>query len=144
MIVPDANLLLYAYDKSSAHHAPALKWLESVLAGTELVGLPWQSVWAFLRISTNDRIYTSPLGINEAIAIAQQWIDLKNVRLLVPGENHWGILQEMLVGGRISGPAVTDASLATLAMEFGGVLYTADRDFARFPGLRWVNPLQTA
>lgn len=142
MIVPDANLLLYAYDKSSAHHASALKWLESTLAGSEIVGLPWQSVWAFLRISTNGRIYVHPFGMNEAIAIAQEWIDLKNVRLLVPGENHWSILQQMLIAGRISGPAASDAALAALTMEFGGVLYTVDRDFARFPGLRWVNPLQ--
>jgi toxin-antitoxin system PIN domain toxin len=142
VIVPDANLLLYAYDKSSAQHTPALKWLESALAGTELVGLPWQTVLAFLRVATNSRIFAHPFAMEEAAGIAQQWIELKNVRLLVPGEGHWALLQRMLIDGRVSGPAATDAALAAIAIEYGGVLYTADRGFARFPGLRWVNPLQ--
>lgn len=144
MIVPDANLLLYAYDKSSAHHAPALTWAENALEGDELIGLPWQSLWAFLRVSTNSRIYSHPLAMEQAIRIAQQWLGLKNVRLLLPGENHWMLLQRMLIGGQVKGTAVTDAALAALAVEYGGVLYTADRGFARFPGLRWVNPLQPA
>lgn len=142
MIVPDANLLLYAYDKSSAHHAAALKWLESAIAGPELVGLPWQSVWAFLRISTASRIYTHPFAMKEALAIAQQWIDLKNVRPLIPGEGHWTLLQQMLIEGQVNGPSVTDAALAALTIEYGAVLHTADRGFARFPGLRWLNPIQ--
>lgn len=144
MIVPDANLLLYAYDKSSAHHAPALNWLESAIAGSELVGLPWQSVWAFLRISTSSRIYTHPFAMNEALGIARKWIDLKNVRLLIPGEGHWALLRQMLIEGQVNGPSVTDAALAALTIEYGAVLHTADRGFARFPGLRWINPLQTA
>ena len=142
MIVPDANLLLYAYDKTSAHHTPALTWLESVLTGTELIGLPWQSVWAFLRVATNGRIYSHPLTMGKAIGIVQQWLDLENVRLLNPGEDHWRLLQRMLIEGQVSGPAATDAALAALTIEHGGVLYSADRDFARFPGLRWENPLQ--
>ena len=79
--------------------------------------------------------------MDQAVAIVQQWIDLKQVRLLVPGEGHWNILQQMLKEGRVRGPLTTDAELAALTIEYGGVLYTTDRDFARFPGLRWVNPL---
>lgn len=142
MIVPDANLLLYAYDTTSAHHAPALTWLENALAGTELIGLPWQSVWAFLRIATNGRIYARPLAMEKAIEIVQQWLNLENVRLLIPGEDHWKLLQRMLLEGQVRGPLTTHAQLAALTIEHGGVLHTADRDFARFPGLRWVNPLQ--
>ena len=142
MIVPDANLFLYAYDRTSTQHAPALAWLERVIAGVELIGLPWQSVWAFLRIATNGRIYANPLALDKAIGIAQQWIDLKHVRLLVPGEHHWRLLQKMLVEGRVSGPAATDAALAALTIEYGGVLHSCDHGFARFPSLRWVNPLQ--
>lgn len=142
MIVPDANLLLYAYDKTSAHHVPALTWLEDALAGTEIIGLPWQSVWAFLRVATNGRIYARPLAMEKAIGIVQQWLNLENVRLLNPGEDHWRLLQRLLIEGQVNGPSATDAALAALAMEYGGVLYSADRDFARFPGLRWVNPLQ--
>jgi len=142
VIVPDANLFLYAYDGTSTHHAPAVAWLESTFAGTELIGLPWQSIWAFLRIATNGRIHANPVAMDRAIGIAQQWIDLKNVRLLVPGERHWSLLQIMLIEGRVNGRSVTDAALAALTIEYGAVLHTADRGFARFPGLRWINPLQ--
>jgi predicted nucleic acid-binding protein len=68
-------------------------------------------------------------------------MELKNVRLLVPGERHWSHFQRMLEDGQVRGPRTTDAQLAALTIEYGGVLYTTDRDFARFPGLRWVNPL---
>ena len=78
-----------------------------------------------------------------AIAAAQQWMDLKQVRILAPGERHWTLLQQMLINGKVRGPLTTDAELAALTIEHGGVLYTTDRDFARFPGLRWVNPLLT-
>jgi predicted nucleic acid-binding protein len=69
-------------------------------------------------------------------------MELPQVRLLVPGERHWGLFRQMLLEGKVRGPLATDAELAALTIEYGGVLYTNDRDFARFPGLRWVNPLQ--
>lgn len=80
--------------------------------------------------------------MDRAIGIAQQWIDLKNVRLLIPGERYWSLLQIMLIEGQVNGRSVTDAALAALTIEYGAVLHTADRGFARFPGLRWINPLQ--
>lgn len=79
--------------------------------------------------------------MEQAVAVVQQWMDLKLIRLLAPGERHWNLLQQMLIEGQVRGPLTTDAELAALAIEHGGVLYTTDRDFARFPGLRWVNPL---
>ncbi len=75
------------------------------------------------------------------VEVAQQWMNLKQVRILAPGERHWSLLQQMLIEGRVRGPLTTDAELAALTIEHGGVLYTTDRDFARFPGLRWLNPL---
>ena len=141
MIVLDANLLLYASDDTSPHHAPARAWLGKVLSGPELIGLPWQVVCAFLRISTNSRIFANCLSMEQAVAVVQRWMDLKHVRLLVPGERHWVLLQKMVVGGQVRGPLVTEAQLAAITLEYGGVLYSTDRDFARFPGLRWVNPL---
>jgi len=69
-------------------------------------------------------------------------VDLKQVRLLTPTERHWTLFQRMLVEGQVRGPLTSDAELAALTIEYGGVLYTTDRDFARFPGLRWVNPLE--
>jgi toxin-antitoxin system PIN domain toxin len=141
VIVLDANVLLYAYDGTSPHHPAARVWLKRVFSGPELIGLPWQVVWAFLRLSTNSRIFTNSLSMEKAVELAQQWMDLKQVRVLAPGERHWRLLQQMLIDGRVRGPLTTDAELAALTIEYGGVLYTTDRDFARFPGLRWVNPL---
>ena len=141
MIVPDANLLIYAYDSMAVQHRSARVWLERVLSGSEVFGLPWQTVSAFIRISTNSRITGDRFPMETAIDIVQHWIALKQVRLLSPSERHWPIFQQMLIEGQVRGPLTTDAELAALTIEHGGVLYTTDRDFARFPGLRWVNPL---
>lgn len=141
MIVLDANLLLYAYDSTSARHEAAREWLKGAFTGPEWVGLPWQSVWAFLRLSTNSRILQNCLPMETAIATVQQWIGVRQVRLLVPGERHWMLLQQMLIQGNVRGSRTTDAELAALTVEHGGILYTADLGFARYPGLRFVNPL---
>lgn len=141
MIVLDVNLLLYAFDIDSAHHASARAWLDETCSGPELIGLPWQTVWAFLRLSTNSRIFANCISMEAAIAIVSEWMNLRNVRLLMPGERHWSLLQRILIDGQVRGALTTDAELAALAIEHGGVLYSTDRDFARFPGLRWVNPL---
>jgi toxin-antitoxin system PIN domain toxin len=141
MIVPDANLLIYAYDSKSDLQPSASRWLRQILAGPELVGFTWISIGAFLRISTNLGLGRSQLPMASAVQIVDEWLLRRAVRIIVPGDNHWVLLKEMLLAGRIQGPAVTDAQLATLTIEHGGVLHTADRDFARFPGLRWVNPL---
>lgn len=141
MIVLDANILLYAYDATSPRRYEAGEWLKSAFSGPELIGLPWQVVWAFLRLSTNDRIFTNPLPMETAVGVVQQWMDQKQIRILAPGDRHWSVLQRMLIEGRARGPLTTDAELAALTIEYGGVLHTTDRDFARFPGLRWVNPL---
>lgn len=137
----DANLLLYAYDATSSRHLMAQAWLREAFSGSELVGLPWQVIWAFLRLSTNSRIFTNCLTVETAVELVQGWVELKQVRLLSPGERHWRLLQKMLVDGAARGALITDAELAALTIEHGGVLHTTDRDFARFPGLRWVNPL---
>ena len=80
--------------------------------------------------------------MEQAIAVVQGWMSRGQMRLLTPGERHWDLLQQMLVEGNVRGPGVTDAELAALTIEYSGVLYTTDRGFARYPGLRWVNPLQ--
>ena len=142
MIVLDVNLLLYASDPSSSFHRAAKQWVESVMNGSEWIGLPWQTIHAFLRISTNPRLTHGGASVEAAAGAVSRWLELPNVRLLVPGERHWGLLQRMLLEGQARGPLTTDAQLAALTLEYGGVLYTTDRDFARFPGLRWVNPLE--
>jgi hypothetical protein len=79
--------------------------------------------------------------MGQALAIVDQWVEMPHVRTLAPGERHWALLKEMLVNGDVRGKLTTDAALAALTIEYSGVLHTNDRDFARFPGLRWVNPL---
>lgn len=105
------------------------------------VGLPWQTVAAFLRVVTNTRLPGKRFTAAEAAEIVDQWLGQPNVRLLPPGDQHWTVLRQMLVEGQGRGPLVTDAQLAALTIEYGGILQTTDRDFARFPGLRWRNPL---
>jgi uncharacterized protein len=139
--VVDANLLLYAYDSASAHHVKARAWVERTFSSAEPVGLPWQTVVAFLRIVTNTRLPGERLTIGEASEIVDRWLAQPNIRLLGPGEDHWLLLRQMILDGQARGPLITDAQLAAITIEYGGVLHTTDRDFARFPGLRWTNPL---
>ena len=141
MIVLDANVLLYAYDAAAPHHVKARAWLEEVLSGGTPVGLPWQTVGAFLRIVTNRKLPGARATVEAAARIVDQWLEQPNVRLLSQGEGHWPILGQMMIDGQAAGPLASDAQLAALTIEYGGTLHTTDRDFARFPGLRWINPL---
>jgi toxin-antitoxin system PIN domain toxin len=106
-----------------------------------LIRVAWVSIWAFLRISTNPQVFEHPLSIAEANAIVTSWLNQPVVGVLDPGERHWAILQDLNVQGQASGSLVTDAALAAIAVEHGATLCTTDRDFARFDGLSWTNPL---
>jgi toxin-antitoxin system PIN domain toxin len=141
VIVPDANLLLYAYDLDSALHLKAREWVEAVLSGEVPVRLPWQTVGAFLRIVTNPALRGERFSPREAAEIVDHWLAQPNVRMLGPSEAHWPLLRQTIMDGQVRGPLMTDAQLAALTMECGGILYTTDRDLSRFPGLRWKNPL---
>lgn len=143
MIVLDANLLIYSYNRGSFHHAGARAWLENTLSSIEVVGLPWQAVSAFLRVMTNPKLPAERFDLEQAARIVDLWLAHPNVQVLTPGVGYWPLFRRMVVEGRAAGPRVSDAEIAALTMEYGGVLYTADRDFARFPGLRWKNPLET-
>ena len=142
MIVVDANILLYAYDTTSRQHGIAKRWVERTFSGGAPVGLPWQAVAAFLRVVTNTKLPGKRFTLEEAARVVDLWFEQPNVRLLAPGEGHWPLLRQMIVEGQARGPLISDAQLAALTVEYGGVFYTADRDFARFPGLRWANPLR--
>ena len=141
MIVVDANILLYAYDVDSVYYTASRKYLESTFSSSDLVGLPLQCVSAFLRISTQKGALRAPYSIEEAVGFVHEWLALPNVRLLTAGERYWAILQRMLLEGHAAGRLVTDAGIAAMTIEYGGELHTNDRGFARFPGLRWKNPL---
>ena len=144
MTLVDANLLLYAYDRSSRFHDEARSWLDLQLSGPALVGLPWSVLLAFLRISTNPRALRHPLAIEEAMEIVASWLDLPCVVTPEAGSEHWAILSRLLPQSQARGPLVMDAHLAALAIEHGATLATTDRDFARFEGLRLQDPIQPA
>lgn len=141
MIVLDANILIYSYNSGSSYHKRARSWLEETLSGLEAVGLPWQAVSAFLRVMTNPKLPAERFSLTRAAEIVDLWLAHPNVQVLTPGDHYWPLFRRMVVEGRAAGPLVSDAEIAALTVEYGGVLHTADRDFARFPGLRWKNPL---
>lgn len=142
MILVDANLLIYAGSKSSPQYDPARQWLDAQLNQSTRVGLPWPSVLAFLRVVTNPRIYERPASMNEAWRLAESWLDCPNVWVPAPTQNHRVVLAGLLRLPSIRSNLVPDVHLAALAIEHGLTLCSADADFARFPGLRWTNPLQ--
>ena len=141
MIVPDANLLLYALDESSPHHARARVWFEKTLGGTETVGFAWLVVLAFLRLSTNPRVFEEPLDVIEALALVDSWLAQPNATVVEPTGRHTGLLRDLLEPLGSAANLTNDAHLAALAIEHGAELCSADADFGRFPGLRWRNPL---
>lgn len=143
MMLIDANLLLYAYHPRAQQHEPSKRWLEFALSGTELVRFAWLTLWAFLRISTNPRVFDRPLSGLEARGAVSSWLSQPNVGILDPGERHWDILCRTMQDGQASGPLVMDAVLAALAIEHGATLCTTDRDFSRFQGLKWRDPIAT-
>ena len=141
MIVLDASILLYAYDSNSVKHEAARAWIEELLSSEVLVGIPWQTVSAFIRVVTHTGLPGRRFTTEDAVSVVDSWEAQPNVRFLSPGQEHWNILKRILLQGQARGPLVTDAQLAALSIEHGGELQTTDRDFARFPGLRWKNPL---
>ena len=141
MILIDANLLLYAYHPRAAQHAKSRAWLQQVLSGPDLVRFAWLTLWAFLRIATSPRVFDRPLSTSEAAAAISSWLGQPAAGIVEPGERHWDILRELVRDAQSTGPLVMDAVLAAIAVEHGATVCTADRDFSRFSGVRWMNPL---
>ena len=141
MIIPDANLLIYAYNTDALEYERSKEWLEGVMSGPERVCLCWQTITAFLRITTNHRAFQSPLSTEEAFEFVEEWMSLTTTMVLTPTQNHLEILKRLAKEGQAKGPLLMDAHLAALAIEHGAVLATTDRDFRRFDGLKIINPL---
>lgn len=138
----DANLLLYAVDDRSPFHQVAANWLTEVLNGDRRVGIPWQSVGAFMRIITHPRVTTDPLDVEAAWGHVQRWLDADPVWIPAATERTAAVLRSILSSTRVSGDLIPDAQLAALAVEHGLRVMTADTDFARFPQAESVNPLR--
>ncbi len=144
MILADANLLLYAYNADAPEHEPAARWLEASLSQPTPFAFSWQTITAFIRISTNIRAFPKPFSTKEAIEIVAEWAERANVTILQPSERHWEIFSRFLSEGQAVGALVMDAHLAALAVEHGATLATTDRDFARFADLQTFNPIAQA
>ncbi|MCC7484782.1 MAG: PIN domain-containing protein [Burkholderiales bacterium] len=140
MILPDVNVLVHAHNADSTVHAAARRWWDGCLAGSEGVGLAWAVMLGFLRITTNRKIVARPLAVREVTARVADWLALPHVHVALPSDSHFSRLRAELERLGTAGNLTTDVHLAVLAMERGYVLHSTDTDFARFHGLRWVNP----
>jgi len=141
MILVDANLLIYSHVASFPQHAPARSWLDERLNGVAPVGLPWPSILAFVRLTTNPRVFEKPLPVTGAWKQVEEWLDRPPTWVPNPTNHHRRILGNLLKDKGVLGNLIPDAHLAALAMEHGLILQSTDRGFSRFPGLRWENPI---
>ncbi len=142
MIIPDANLLLYAYDTTCPFHERARPWWEACLSGTEPVGLTHPVVFAFIRIGTNPRAFTSPMTLSEVSERVKSWLERRITQVLQPDADHMERVMFLLTAAASAGGnLVTDAQIASLAIAHRAVVHTADRDFLRFPQLMCNYPL---
>jgi len=141
MILPDVNLVIHAYNIDSPNHEKAKKWFETTFSGRRPVGLCWVVILAFLRISTHRAVFRTPLFPSEATDIVRSWLKAPCVEVITPGEEHSEVLFRLLEQLGTGGNLTSDAHLAALAIEFQAEIATTDADFARFPGVRWFNPI---
>jgi toxin-antitoxin system PIN domain toxin len=139
--VIDLNLLLYAVNRDSPRHSDAKNWLQEAMSGEERIALAWTVVLGFIRLTTSPRVLENPLSVEDALHTVDAWLSQPSVSLLQPGEGHWSILRDLLLGAGAAGNLTTDAHLAALAIERGAEFCSTDADFARFNRLRWTNPL---
>jgi toxin-antitoxin system PIN domain toxin len=141
VILVDANLLLYAVNLDAPEHGRAKPWLDAALSGATRVGLPWPSLLAFVRLSSNPVVVRRPQTPAAAWQQVRSWLDADVAWVPVPGDRHAEILQPLIALSIMSSHLVSDAHLAALAIEHGLTLCSTDGDFAKFPGLKWHNPL---
>lgn len=141
VIVPDVNLLIHAMNTDSDHHAAAWSWWSAALNGDEHIGLTWPVLIGYLRLTTHPRILGRPLDSPTAATHVRGWIDSPRTVLIDPGPDHVHVMERLLRSAGSGGDLIPDAHLAALAIENGGTVYSQDADFARFDGVRWVNPL---
>ncbi len=141
MILIDTNLLLYSYVTHATQHRRARAWLREQLAGAGRVGLPWESLVGFVRLVTNPRVYPRPASSTEAWSVVESWLASPSSWIPLPTERHRETLGTLLSLSGVTGPDVHDAHLAALALQHGLTVCSADTDFAKFPAVRWENPL---
>ncbi len=141
MILVDANLLIYSSIKSTPNHAAAKKWLDDRLNSDAPIGIPWNSIFGFLRIITNPRVFNPPVSPGNAWEVIEYWLDCSPVWIPDATEKHRSVCKRLYASVAPQGNLVTDTHLAALAIEHGLILCSTDRDFTKFPELKWENPI---
>ena|SRR5208282_817436 len=141
MILPDVNVLVYAYRKDSPRHAEYRAWLENLLDGGQTFGISDLVLSGFLRVVTHPRIFNPPTPLPEAWRFVDALRQVPQCISTSPGPRHWEIFKELAQGVDAKGNVIADAFHAALAVENGAEWITTDRDFARFPKLKWRHPL---
>lgn len=141
MVVPDINLLVFAYNEAAPRHEAARAWWEALMMGRERIGVPWAVVIGFVRLVTHAAVLEQPLPPGAAMERVRQWFTREHVQSLDPGPRHLVILEQLFESAGVAGSLTTDTHLAALAIEHQCELHSNDGDFSRFPGLRWRNPL---
>lgn len=142
MILPDINLLIYAYNLDAPWHSEARSWWETCLSETKPVALPWVVLLGYLRLISSRNVLADPFLPGEAIEHIKSWLERPQVQILQPGARHLDLVDGLMNAAQATGKLTTDAHLAALAIEYQAELHSNDSDFSRFPGLRWTNPLQ--
>jgi uncharacterized protein len=141
MIIPDLNLLIYAYNDDAPEHSRAKAWWESCLSEIRPVGLPWVVMLGYVRLITGRVAMADPFSARDAIGHVRSWIERPQVEILTPGPRHLDLVDSLMRDAQASGNLAVDAHLAALAIEHRAELHSNDGDFSRFPGLKWINPL---
>ena len=140
MILPDVNVLIHAFRRDAPRHAVCRAWLDGVIMGDARFGVSPSVLSTVARVTTNPRSYRTPSTLEDAFGFCEDIRTQPHCQLVEPGERHWGIFSRLCIETDTRGPRVTDAWFAALAIEWGCEWITLDRDFARFPGLKWQMP----
>lgn len=142
MIAVDSNILVYAHRRDSIWHRPALACLIALASGSAVWAIPWPCLHEFLAISTHRKLYDPPSTTHQAIAQIENWRGSTLLSLIGELDTHWGELKRLAINGKITNGQFHDARIAAICLEHGvSELWTADRDFSRFPILKTRNPL---
>lgn len=140
MILPDVNILIHAVNIDSPRHSHICRWWDDCLSGPVPVYIPWVVILGFMRISTNRRIFNTPLTLTEASGYIKAWMEQPLVRTITPREEHWVLIEKLLQEAGTAGNLTTDAHIAAMAIQWDCTVYSTDSDFARFSGVRWKQP----
>jgi toxin-antitoxin system PIN domain toxin len=141
MDLPDVNVLVYAHRVDVPGHEAYRRWLEDLINGEQAYGMADVVLSSFLRVVTHPRVFSPPSQMAPALAFADQVRSQSNCVPVRPGPRHWAIFARLCRASGVSGNLVPDAYLAALAIESGSQWVTTDRDYSRFPGLKWRHPL---